>query len=143
LVCVDGHRFPIVDGIIVFLTKDDLSGFLNDPWGGELQQEFLDCDPDFFFATNEDDIEVLQKICENEGEKAKKSRWALTDDLPDTETLGLPEEQRAAIDESRDEIAKLSRSSSANRVLDWPTGSGGCLKHLIHKVDRETLVVSL
>lgn len=134
-------KFPVIGDIIVFLTKADLADFLNETWGNELQKEHSDVFPDFFFASNEDKLEDLQKMYDEATREGKASHWNMTGTF--AKDPGHTEEQSQAIEDSKDEVVKLSRATSSKRILDWPTGYGACIKNLIKKVDPETLIVAL
>ena len=153
LVCVSCHRrFPVIGGMVVFLTEDDLTGFLGETWGQELQNEGYG-----YFASSEDKLDDLKKIIEEAQRNANKSQWPLTAPgvseeerrtversvWPFSADSGLSEEAARAIVKSLEEVVKLSRARSARRILDWPTGPGGLLKCLINQVDPETLVIGL
>lgn len=137
LVCVNcGSRFPIIDNIIIFLTKDDLAGFLGETWGNELLKENTGFYPGFFYASNEDDLESLQQVLDEARGEVKIARSSSDDP-------GIPDEVNRAIEKSRDETVRLSRARSAKRILDWPTGPGYCLEYLIDQIDPEALFVAL
>jgi ubiquinone/menaquinone biosynthesis C-methylase UbiE len=131
----------VIDNIVVFFTKDDLSNLLSEKWGKELQKEFDYFQPGFVFTTNEDEPEDLRRAFEEATAEGLASQWVITGTFP--EDPGISEEHRMAIEKSREEILGLCRAESARRILDWPTGNGYCLKHLVNRVDPEALVVAL
>jgi uncharacterized protein YbaR (Trm112 family) len=142
LVCINcNSRFPIVDGIVVLLTKAHLAEFLNETWGQELQKENSDAFPGFAFASNEDAIEDLRKISEEAAGEGKASRGLMADVFPPDPDL--PEELELAVRKSADDIIRLSRAESAKAILDWPTGWGFCLKNLANNINAEALIVAL
>jgi ubiquinone/menaquinone biosynthesis C-methylase UbiE len=62
---------------------------------------------------------------------------------PFGEDSGISKEAARAIAQSREELVRLSRATSATRVLDWPTGGGYCLTYLMNQVAAGTLVAGL
>ncbi|MCE5323970.1 methyltransferase domain-containing protein [bacterium] len=152
LVCTDCHtKFPVIDNIVVFLTRDDLTNFLGEAWGSELKKENHGN-----FASNEDTPDYLESICKDAAKTVNRSRWLATaPGLSESERkkaeeatwpfidLDMPEEAKKAIAKSRERVVELSRASSAKRVLDWPTGPGYCLHYLANHVSPQTLVVAL
>lgn len=139
LICVGCHsRFPVIDDIVVLLTRDDLADFLSEPWGSELQEEWADCIPGF--ASSGDAIEDLRRVHEG---VTSRARARLLDTDVSTEDPGTPTEVDLAVDKTRDQIVRLSRAKSAKRILDWPTGGGACMERLASQTDPDALVVAL
>lgn len=142
LVCVYcSTRFPVIDNIIVFLTKENLASFLSETWGNELQKENASFFRGFAFVSNEDKPEDLEKVFEEATKEGKANHWVMTGTFP--EDSSISKEQSMAIDKSTDRLVDLSRAASARRILDWPTGNGFHLSHMIGNVHPEALVAAL
>lgn len=134
-------RFPVIDGIVVMLTKEDVSAFVNEIWGGQLLREFVECFSGFKVASNGDPTEELREICRKSADRGKTTELYKTDIFPEDDDA--PSDLNAAIRQSRDEVVRLSGVPTANSILDWPTGSGYCLHYLAKQANPNAIIVSL
>lgn len=141
LVCAGEHSFPVINGIVIFLTNRDVADFQSETWGSELANEWAEFVPDFSFSSCEDPIQDLRKIHGEAAEKGRASRLYNTGVYP--QDWGLPDEVYPALEKSRDELVRLSGAASARAILDWPTGEGYCLHYLARQAHPEALVVAL
>ncbi|MHB0935385.1 MAG: methyltransferase domain-containing protein [Armatimonadota bacterium] len=134
-------RFPVIRDIIVFLTGAKLSAFLNEAWGSELLKENTMFFLDFAYASNETPYAELEQIAETGYREGEDNPWLMSGTHP--EDLSMPKELRLAIRKGYQSLFDLSHAGQAECILDWPTGYGACLMHLMNHAAPHTLVAAL
>lgn len=127
-----GNNFLVVNDIIILLTLERLQGFLKESWGKELVKEKFGA-----FVHSNGTLSDLQKIADKAKSEALQKNKEYSNPDP-----SISKDLDEAINRSRDILAEKSHVKTAQKILDWPTGSGFFLDYLVNVIQSNTLVVA-
>lgn len=133
--------FPIVGDIAVLLTEDDRPEISGQTGGHERQRASVDIRPGFMFVSNESSLPDLRAVYEKAASEGKAMRLLRTDAFPETRYTSA--ELDRALQSGRERVVDHSRAQSSRCILNWPSGWGYSLHHLMSQVSQEALVVAM
>jgi len=131
---------PIYNDIAIFLSEDEWKQFFGKNFNFE--NFAWDEEKDFFkevLAQSDylKSIEMIDKYTDLEKNKADFA------EMIDSASTGIEDsENERAILAANDRTVEKSLAGETKMILDWPTGPGSCIRKIIKKIGKDSVVVS-
>lgn len=135
-----GRVIPVYNGVAIFLSQEEWKEFFGKNFN--FDNFTWDEEKDFFKEALEQadyskSIEMIDKYTDSEKNKKDFA------EMIDSSSIGIddPEQEKAVID-ANDKMVERGMVHNPKMILDWPTGPGACIRRLIKKAQKDTVIVS-